>query len=201
MAAWIYAAMLAVVVVPIGLGFGVGRWLERARRKRFGTRRGALAGAIVGVALVVGAFFEDALLAVNLEFSLPHGFDRAWIVLIDDASAPRSVGLGIADRTARVEVPPNGLLRLRDVSELEGRHVNARVAGGRTITEMVATDLPIGGRTHQVYMFPIGPESARDGGLGSLERHALVRRLVEMERGERDRRVGSTGRGMRSIDR
>lgn len=184
-AAWIYAAMLVLAVVPIALGLGIGRWLERQGiGAHLTTRRGMWLGGIVGCVLVFGTFFEGAFRWANVGLELPRGFDRDWVVLLDDPRADRAIGIGLLDRWTRLEVPAHGVLRLRNVDALDGLRLDVAVNGRDRNLAMARTVVVLEGRPHIAWMFEVGDGSGRDADLGYLEGDARGRRLLAIERGE-----------------
>jgi hypothetical protein len=127
-------AILIVMVVMVLGGVAAfafaGRMLARrlAPPRRFlATMLMALVGAGFGCLLVIWTFYQSSWAPPpRLHLATPPGFDAPVVVLLKDPRAPRTVewrggGLPFTAATAQINVPPTGIVRVRDFGPMAGR--------------------------------------------------------------------------------
>lgn len=129
-------AILVAMILTVAAGFGLfflggwllGGWFGLARGPRWllGLGAGAL-GVGVGFLAVTATFYESTWNPPpTLALAVAPGFARKWVVLLEDPSSPRELrwtgrDAPFSGRTAAVEVPPSGVVRVRSFDWLAGR--------------------------------------------------------------------------------
>lgn len=119
MALGIFVVMAALVVIPACLLGGAGLLLKKGPARAKWVAVGGALGALGGAVAVFLIFFESAYAEPHLEFVVPPRFAHDWIVLIEDPLASQLELRGIPPQ-ARIQVPPSGVLRFRDLDQLGG---------------------------------------------------------------------------------
>ena len=124
-------AIVAMVAIGFASCFAVGRLLgRRLRLGRDASLLVGLAGGLIGIALggcAVAATFYETLWAPppHIQFDLPAGFERQWVILLEDPATRRSLTWhgfhapfhGIS---AKLAVPPGGVVRVKSLEEVAG---------------------------------------------------------------------------------
>jgi hypothetical protein len=128
----IFGAMVLIILAGLLLGYLVSRFLGR----RFGWSRtkrniASLIFAAIGLgagALAVTATFYESTWSPppQVKFVVPQGFAHNWMFVLEDPNAPRALdwrGIEVPffGKTATIEVPPNGIVRISDLGDLGGR--------------------------------------------------------------------------------
>ena len=125
----IFVAIAGMVVVGFGLffalGWMVGKRAPQARGQRLLIASAAgLVGIGVAVCVVAATFFESSWSPPpRIRMDVPPGFDQPWVILLEDASAPRRLGrrgtrLPFHGQSANVQVPRGGVIRVRNLGQL-----------------------------------------------------------------------------------
>lgn len=145
--------ILKMLIVLGGLLSGVllGWILARSLGWRADKRLLAMvgAGAIgvgAGVLVVIANFREDVWAPPpQIVFNVPQGFSRDWVILLEDRNGPvqlawKGVEMPFFGKETVIDVPPSGVLRVRDLSVIRGRggirvlwsdgSINRGLAGG-----------------------------------------------------------------------
>jgi len=122
--------MVLMVLGGVALLVLVGRALTRKlspRPRLLVTLLMVVVGAGLGWILVMATFYESSWAPPpRLSLATPAGFDAPAVILLEDRRAPRIVewrdsGLPFTAATARIEVPPSGIVRVRDFGAMGGR--------------------------------------------------------------------------------
>jgi hypothetical protein len=128
----IFGAMVLMILAGLLLGYLVSRFLGRrfswTRTKR---NISSLIFAAIGLgagALAVTATFYESTWAPppQVRFVVPQGFAHNWVFVLDDPNAPqdlvwRGIEIPFFGKTATIEVPPHGIVRISDLGDLGGR--------------------------------------------------------------------------------
>jgi hypothetical protein len=142
MAIAIFAAMAAIIVAGIALGYLLSRGLARGRgwsgTKRTITALTLSAIGIVGGALVVTATFYESTWAPppQVLFKAPPGFAHTWVFLLEDPKSAnrlewRGMNVPFFGKSTIVELPAHGILRVQSLDGISGRvDVNAQWNAG-----------------------------------------------------------------------
>jgi hypothetical protein len=129
-------AILIGMILIVGAGLLVGVLLSRLLARRFGwsgSKRlwaslglGAL-GIGAGALAVIATFFESTwapppLVALNA----PQGFTHSWVIVLQDPATPNAlswqgVEMPFRGKSTAIDVPPSGIVRVRDLGGLRGR--------------------------------------------------------------------------------
>lgn len=122
----------AIILAGLGIAIVLGRLL--ARRLKLSSGGTALtiaalglAGLGIGAVVVAATFFETTFSPPpTLRFNLPSGFAHKWVILLEDTSAPREIvwrGFEgpFSGVSAEIDVPANGVLRVRGFGRMSGR--------------------------------------------------------------------------------
>ncbi len=151
-------AILIGMALIIAAGLGVGLLLSRMLAHRFGwsgSKRvsaglglGAL-GIGAGALAVIATFYESTwdpppLLTLNA----PPGFTHTWVIVLEDPAASQAlswqgVALPFLGKRTALDVPPSGIVRVRDLGELRGRaDIDARWNDGSSSTGQAGGPAP-----------------------------------------------------------
>jgi hypothetical protein len=124
--------MLLIVLGGLLLGGMLGRIL--AHRSGWSGAKRLLAivgtGAIgvgAGVLVVLASFREDIWApSPQVVLSVPPGFTQDWVILLEDRKGSvqlvwKGVEIPFFGKKTVIEVPPSGIVRVRDLSGIRGR--------------------------------------------------------------------------------
>ncbi len=126
----IFGAMLLMLVAGFVVAFFIGRWL--ARRATPGKRLAiSLTAAVIGVGIgllaVTATFFESSWSPPpKLYITVPAGFAHGEAIFIEDAArgtplAWHGIEIPFTGKSARITVPPSGIVRIRSFGDMAGR--------------------------------------------------------------------------------
>jgi hypothetical protein len=128
----IFGAMALMVLAGLFLGYLLSRFLGR----RFGWSRTKRSGASVvfaaiglgaGALAVTATFYESTWSPPpQVRFVVPQGFVHNWVFVLEDPNAPqqlnwRGIEVPFLGKSATLEVPLNGIVRVRELGDLGGR--------------------------------------------------------------------------------
>jgi hypothetical protein len=180
LAAAIFCAMIALVVIPGVLGALLGRALAKESRVA-----GAIVGGVVGVSIggvAMGfAFFEDVMRPPpRLTLEAPPGFAHEWVFVVGDPSVSRAlVWEGSWTPEAQMSVPRGGVVRVRELGRLDGELVEVSL-DGRPSVSFGACNAP-GLGAGRVVMYGFAPWPGTEPEPDCSDAAALEARLRALE--------------------
>ena len=180
-------AMACMVTTPAVLFGTIGYFsLRRRRHGLAGALAGLLFGALLGVVAVGLTFYEDTMRPPpHLELRPPAGFAHEWVYFIADPTVSTEIEWeGWWSPSAAIDVPPSGVVRVRDLGILDGG--NPRVTlGDRDSLGRFAGNLAPSMGGGRVVAFSFVPWPGRELDPGSNEPEVVADRIRELEGGSR----------------
>ncbi len=174
------AASLLMIAVPAGVLGTLGYLVMRKRAGALGAVAGALLGATGGVLAVTATFFESTWSPQpTLTLDVPPGFRHEWVLIIADPASPTElvwagVDAPFLSQSARLKVPPSGVVRVRALGRLDGDDVRATLSTGATSWGRAGLNAPPGlGGSGRLVAFGFVPYPGKEPEIGSLTLAAL----------------------------
>ncbi len=133
MAAGIFGAMALIVVVGLIAGLFLGRTLARSfgwsgAKRNIAAVIFAALGCGVGSLGVIATFYESSWdPPPQITFVVPKDFSPNWVIVLQDAAATKWIDwrgsdfLPFSGKSAEIEVPPDGIMRVQNLEIISGR--------------------------------------------------------------------------------
>jgi hypothetical protein len=150
----IFVGMVLFVLAGSLAGFLLGRILASslgwsgAKRMSSSLGLGAL-GVGCGVLAVIATFYESIWAPPpQVMLNVSSGFTKFWVIVLEDQAVSRPIiwqgaEIPFFGKKTVIEVPPSGIVRVRDLSGLSGRvDINARWSDGSRSTSQAGGPAP-----------------------------------------------------------
>jgi MFS family permease len=128
----ILGAMALMLVAGLLLGYLSSRFLGHRFKWSSGKRNGAslifaALGLGAGLLAITATFYESTWAPPpKVTFTVPQGFSENWVILLEDPSTSqqlvwRGIEVPFFGKSTTIAVPPNGIVRIREIGDLGGR--------------------------------------------------------------------------------